>query len=218
MTLRSRAIRRAGLAVVGGVLGVAVVAAPTAAHTDLIGSSPADKAVLDTAPTEVVLEFNQPVQTDFGLVAVIDATGTHHELGEPVAMGSTVTQPLHPLDAGAYEISYRIGSADGHPVAGTLTFTVSGTIPDATSQASRGSVPPSPSSSDPSTGADHDDHASASAEPVASTDADAGGTSPLLLGAGGVAAVAALAAVVFFAMGGRGPRQADGGEGTGTAP
>lgn len=218
MTLRSRAIRRVGLAVVGGVLGVAVVAAPTVAHTELIGSSPADKAVLDTGPAEVVLEFNQPVQTDFGLVAVIDATGTHHELGEPVAVGSTVTQPLHSLDAGAYEISYRVGSADGHPITGTLTFTVTGTIPDATPQASRGSVPPSPSSSDPSAGVDHDDHASPSTEPVDAADADTGGTSPLLLGAGGVAAAAALAAVVFFAMGGRGPRQADGGEGTETGP
>ena len=218
MTLRSRAIRRAGPAVVGAVFGVAVVAVPAAAHNELIASSPTDKAVLFTAPTEVVLRFSQAVQTDFGLVAVIDATGAHHEQGEPVAVGSTVTQALHTLDAGAYEISYRVGSADGHPITGTLTFTVTGTIPDPTPQASRGSAAPSPSSSDPSDGVDHDDHASTPAEPVASTDADAGGTSPLLLGAGGVAAAAVLAAIVFFAMGGRGPREAEGGDATETGP
>jgi len=218
MTLRSRAVRRAGLAGVGcAVLGLALVAAPAAAHNELIASNPADRAVLDTAPTDVVLEFDQPVQTEFGLVAVLDATGVHHERGEPQAVGSIVTQALGALGAGAYEISYRVGSADGHPITGTLIFTVAGTgsTPEATPEVSSGSVAPSPSSSDHED-MDHGDHASATAEPVDTT--DAGGTSPLLLGAGGVAAAAVLAAVVYFAMGGRGSRETEGGEGAETGP
>jgi hypothetical protein len=219
MTLRSRAVRRAGLAGVGcAVLGLALVASPAAAHNELIASSPADKAVLDTAPTDVVLEFDQPVQTEFGLVAVLDATGVHHERGEPQVVGSIVTQALGALAAGAYEISYRVSSADGHPITGTLSFTVAGTgsTPEATPEVSSGSAATSPSSSDPHEGMDHSDRASPTAEPVDTT--DAGGTSPLLLGAGGVAAAAALAAVVYFAMGGRGPREAEGGEGAETGP
>jgi hypothetical protein len=219
MTPRYRAVRRAGLAGVGcAVLGLALVAAPAAAHNELIGSAPADEAIVDTAPTQVVLEFDQPVQTDFGLVAVLDATGVHHEQGEPEVIGSTVTQPLGALDPGVYEISYRVGSADGHPITGTLSFTVAGTgsTPEATPEVSSGSAEPSPSSSDPHEGMDHSDRASPTAEPVDTT--DAGGTGPLLLGAGGVAAAAALAAVVYFAMGGRGPREAEGGEGAETGP
>jgi copper resistance protein C len=213
MTPPSRAVRRGGLAgIASAVLGLALGAVPAAAHTELIASSPADKAVLDTAPAVVVLEFNQPLQTDFGQVAVLDATGAHHELGEPEVVGRTVTQALGALNAGAYEISYRVGSADGHPVTGTVRFTVAGagSTPEATPEVSSGSVAPSPSSSDPHEGVDHDDHASPTAEPVDTT--DAGGTSPLLLGAGGVAAAAVLAAVVYFAMGGRGRREAGVGE------
>jgi methionine-rich copper-binding protein CopC len=218
MTLRSRAVRRLGAGVAGAVLGLALLSVPAAAHNELIASSPADKAVLDTAPAVVVLEFNQPVQTDFGLVAVLDATGVHHEQGGPEVVGSTVTQALGALGPGTYEISYRVGSADGHPITGTLTFTVAGirSTPAATPEVSSGSAEPSPSASDPHEGMDHGDHASPTAEPVDTT--DAGGTSPLLLGAGGVAAAAALAAVVYFAMGGRGPRETEGGEGAETGP
>ena len=206
----------AGLACV--VVGLALGAVPAAAHTELIASSPADKAVLNTAPVLVVLEFNQPVQTDFGQVAVLDATGAHHEVGEPDVVGSTVTQALGALEPGAYEISYRVGSADGHPITGTLTFTMAGirSTPAATPEVSSGSAEPSPSASDPHEGMDHGDRASPTAEPVETT--DAGVTSPLLLGAGGVAAAAALAAVVYFAMGGRGPRETEGGEGAETGP
>jgi copper resistance protein C len=218
MTLRSRAGPRLGAGVACAVLGLALISVPAAAHNELIGSDPADEATLDTAPTQVVLEFDQPVQTDFGLVAVLDATGVHHEQGGPEVVGSTVTQALGALEAGTYEISYRVGSADGHPITGTLTFTVAGTqsTPAATPEVSSGSAEPSPSASDPHEGMDHGDHASPTAEPVDTT--DAGGTSPLLLGAGGVAAAAVLAAVVYFAMGGRGPRETEGGEGAETGP
>jgi hypothetical protein len=217
MTLRSRAGPRLGAGVACAVLGLALVSVPAAAHNELIGSDPADEATLDTAPTQVVLEFDQPVQTDFGLVAVLDATGVHHEQGGPEVVGSTVTQALGALEPGTYEISYRVGSADGHPITGTLTFTVAGprSTPAATPEVSSGSAEPSPSASDPHEGMDHGDHASPTAEPVDTT--DAGGTSPLLLGAGGVAAAAVLAAVVYFAMGGRGPRETEG-EGAETAP
>ncbi|MGH8824056.1 MAG: copper resistance CopC family protein [Jiangellaceae bacterium] len=203
-------VHRLGVTVVGAGLGLALVAAPAAAHNELTGSTPADRSTVATVPTEVVLEFDQAVQTDFGQVAVLDATGVHREQGEPEVVGSTVTQAVGTLAAGAYEISYRVGSADGHPITGTLTFTVVGT-------AATPAAPTPSESSDPHEGMDHDDHASPTSEPVEATDAG-GGASPLLLGAGGVAAAAALAAVVFFAMGGRRPGGPEGGEGAETGP
>jgi len=209
MTLLSRAPRRVGL-VVGAALGLVLVAVPAAAHTELIGSTPEDKATMATAPAQVVLEFYQPVQQDFGQVAVLDAAGAHHEQGDSEIDGSIVTQHLAPLDAGAYEISYRVNASDGHPITGSLTFTVAETeTSEPTPQTSPGSVAPNPSPSDEAM--PHDSSTSPTSDPVDAADAD-GGTSPLLLGAGGLAAAAAVAAVVFFAMGGRGPRESEGGE------
>ncbi|HMG29296.1 MAG TPA: copper resistance CopC family protein [Jiangellaceae bacterium] len=212
-------VLRLAAAVAGAVFGLALVAAPAAAHTELIGSTPADKATVATPPAEVVLEFNQPVQTNFGQVAVLDANGAHHEQGDLEFVGNTVVQAVGALDAGAYEISYRVGSTDGHPITGTLSFTVTGpaTTPEATPQASSRPAAPSPSPSDSLEGMDHDDDTSPTSEPVEATDAD-DGMSPLLLGAGGIAAAAALAAVVYFAMGGRGPRETEGGDGAETGP
>lgn len=209
MTLLSRAIRRAGL-VVGAALGLALVAVPAAAHTELIGSTPADKATVATAPAQVVLEFNQPVQQDFGQVAVLDAAGAHHEQGDTEVDGSIVTQHVGALAAGAYEISYRVNASDGHPITGTLTFTVAAAeTPEPTPETSPGAAAPNPSPSDEAMA--HDSSTSPASEPVDAADAD-GDTSPLLLGAGGLAAAAVVAAVVFFAMGGRGPRESEGGD------
>ncbi|MGH9250983.1 MAG: copper resistance CopC family protein [Acidimicrobiales bacterium] len=209
-------VLRLAVAVASAVIGLALVAGPAVAHDELVGSSPADDTTVLTAPAEVVLAFNNPVQTDFGQVAVLDETGAHHEEGDPEVVGRTVTQAVGTLGAGVYEVSYRVGSSDGHPISGTLTFTVTGAA--TTPEATPGSAGPTPStSSDPHEGMDHDDHVSPTAEPVEVTDTG-DGTSALLLGAGGVAAVAALAAVVFFAMGGRRPREPDGGEGAETGP
>jgi copper resistance protein C len=218
MNLQSRTARRAGL-VAGAALGLALVAAPAAAHTVLIGSTPADKATVATAPAQVVLEFNQPVQPDFGRVAVLDAAGRHHEQGGTEIVGSIVTQDVGALGAGSYEITYRVNATDGHPITGTLTFTVAGTATtsEPTPQTSPSSATPIPSPSDSPEGMAHDSGTSPTSEPVDTAGAG-GGTSPLLLGAGGIAAAAALAAVVFFAMRGRGPRDSEGGDEAQTGP
>lgn len=128
MTHRRRARRRT---VSVGVLGAALAltcALPAAAHNELVGSTPADGATVTTAPQEVVLEFDQPVQAPFTQVAVLDAADGHHEQGDPLVEGVTVTQGLGDLVPGTYRISYRLGSADGHPITGTVTFTVAPTV------------------------------------------------------------------------------------------
>jgi copper resistance protein C len=120
MTYRPRAVALGVL-----VAGVALTGAiPAAAHNELVGSTPADGATVTAAPQEVVLEFDQPVQAPFSQVAVLDTADGHHEHGDPLIDGGTITQRMDDLVPGAYRISYRIGSADGHPITGTVTFTV----------------------------------------------------------------------------------------------
>lgn len=121
MRRRATRIGIAAALVAGAMLGASPV---VVAHSSLIGSTPEDGAVLAEAPAEVVLEFDENVQPDFSQVAVLDSAENHYEDGDPVSDGPTVTQPVTELPAGDYSISYRVGSADGHPVTGVVTFTL----------------------------------------------------------------------------------------------
>ena len=57
---------------------------------------------------------------------MVDEAGEHHEQGDLEVLGGRVLQSLHDPGPGTYRVSYRIGSADGHPVTGTITFTIAG--------------------------------------------------------------------------------------------
>lgn len=113
----------AGLAVAATVL--LGWAAPAAAHAELESTSPAAGAVLAEAPTDVTLTFSEPVEVSLGAVRVydsdadrVDEGGTHHD------GGASVVQPLGDLADGSYVVTYRVVSADGHPIHGAFTFQV----------------------------------------------------------------------------------------------
>ena len=84
-------MHRWGAALAGAAICLAA-ALPAVAHTELIGSSPADGATLTTPPAEVLLEFSEAVQAEFGQVAVLDDADVHHEQGNPQIVGAKVTQ------------------------------------------------------------------------------------------------------------------------------
>ncbi|MGW3966138.1 copper resistance CopC family protein [Amycolatopsis sp. NPDC005003] len=95
-----------------------------AAHSVLVSSSPASGASVAAGPAEAVLEFNEPVENRFTELAVLGPDGTSHwEAGPASVVDARVFAPLHPLGpAGTYTIRYRVTSADGHPVSGTVPF------------------------------------------------------------------------------------------------
>lgn len=126
------------------VFGVVAATAPhAAAHNVLIASTPEDGATVAQAPDAVELVFDQTVQNEFPQVAVTDEDGTNYSEGEPEIVGETATQPISGLPAGEYTVSYRILSADGHPVDGSFTFTVSeGVSPGEESSAKSSAQPP----------------------------------------------------------------------------
>lgn len=108
-------------------LGLFVMAAPAFAHNSLTGSNPVDEASLDSGPAEVVLTFDQPVQEGEGLnsVAVTGPDGKQWQGGPATVDSNVVTAPVRELGPkGVYTIGYRVVSADGHPVSGELTFTL----------------------------------------------------------------------------------------------
>lgn len=101
-------------------------AAPAAAHALLVESQPDDRAALDGPPTEVVLTFTEPVTVPTGGLRVLDAEAQRVDLGTIATTDPTRVAVVLPpgLPDGGYIVTYRVISADSHPVGGVRTFTV----------------------------------------------------------------------------------------------
>lgn len=115
------------------VLVVVVGAGPAGAHATLLGTDPAPGAVLETAPERVTFTFDEHVAAVPDGVQVLDARG------EVVASVASVEGPrldvdlTGPVGEGTLVVVWRVVSADGHPLGGSLTFSVgapSATAPD----------------------------------------------------------------------------------------
>jgi copper transport protein len=105
------------------LLGSALGSTPTLAHATLVSSKPRDGAVVPVAPIELSLDFNEPVQPLF--VRLIDPAGTATALSDYHTAGNTLAVRLPPgLGQGTHALSWRVVSADGHPVGGTVLFAI----------------------------------------------------------------------------------------------
>ncbi|MGZ4339209.1 MAG: copper resistance CopC/CopD family protein [Gaiellaceae bacterium] len=95
------------------------------AHATLLGTSPANGAVLDSAPRSVTVEFDDTVRVAGGSAAVDNATQTSVIGGQPTARGRVLTIPLRVgLRDGAYSVRWSVVSQDGHREEGVLAFAV----------------------------------------------------------------------------------------------
>lgn len=123
-TLRVRAVLRLALA---GLLGMALVigsAGSASAHATLIDTDPGEGEVLATAPEQVQLTFDEPVRLQESAVRLFDASGDELEVeARTVDAEVAVTFPGE-VDVGTYVVSWRVISTDGHPIAGSLTFSI----------------------------------------------------------------------------------------------
>jgi len=110
------------------LVGFAVfgLSGPAFAHDVLVGSVPAAGATLTSGPAEVRFDFNSPVRQGPNIITVIGPNGAHWErTANAIVNGNWVSTPVAPLGpAGVYTASYRIISADGHPVTGEISFTL----------------------------------------------------------------------------------------------
>ncbi len=122
--------RRRHLAAVifGGLAACVLLLLPigsASAHSQLESSIPAAGARLDSVPTEVTLTFSEDIAPGLSQVGVTDGEGLTMTRGKPATDGAVVTQALHPnLLPGTYTVTYKVTSADGHPVSDAFTFTV----------------------------------------------------------------------------------------------
>ena len=108
-------------------------AGSASAHSALIGTFPADGETLTTAPEAITLQFNEEPLDGMVDVAITDAAGAMVATSTAAVEGVEVAIPWPgTIGAGDYTVAYRVVSADGHPITGTITFTYTGnpTNPD----------------------------------------------------------------------------------------
>lgn len=123
--MRRRVLLLTAMVLVAMGLLLAMPARPAAAHAVLQSTTPADSAVLEAAPPEVVLTFSEPVSTTEEGVRAFDAGGAQVDAGDLVTEGSVLRLALRDgLGDGAYIVTYRVISQDAHPITGAFAFTV----------------------------------------------------------------------------------------------
>ncbi|MGW5876513.1 copper resistance CopC family protein [Nocardiopsis terrae] len=173
---------------------------PALAHDVLTGSDPEDGDTLDTLPEEVVLSFNNaPMEGGSGSAVVVTGPdGAEKQEGDLAFDGTDVSVGLAPLeDAGEYTIAFRVVSSDGHPIQDTLTFSV-------TEEAVEAAAPEEAEEEAPAGGTEETEEAEESpideSPAAAEEDATENGTSPLMVLAGIVVAIAAIGAVVLVVV------------------
>ena len=107
------------------LINVTSLSTPADAHAVLLEKQPADGTILDKSPEEFALIFNEPVSLI--KAQVFDSRGNELAVRKLVTQGEILKfKALKELSAGDFLVSYRLTSADGHPVAGAFQFRISG--------------------------------------------------------------------------------------------
>ncbi len=200
------------LAALGAISAVllTLAAIPAQAHSELVSSSPTEGQALDGAPAQVELTFNEEI-SDAGLQVVAQGPQGAVSLGTPQLAGPKVTVPWpQTAPAGSYTLSYRVVSADGHPIDGSLAFSYGAGAAGSSASASAsagatGAAAPSGTSSFVDQGqAAADASASASAAAAASKDSSRSAFWPIVAV---VAVGAAIGAGIAYALRARAARR-----------
>lgn len=192
-----RSLLGAAVAAAALVLAPVALASPASAHDELVSTDPADGASLEEAPAAVTLTFSEEVVQLGTAVVVTDAAGVRLADGPLVVDGAVITRAITPPTvAGEVRVSYRVVSSDGHPVTGTLTFTVASVPSPGPTTTADPTESATPESSESSAAASPTDSASIVPEPSTSpvsSESTGGSALPWVLGGLAVLALAAAA-------------------------
>ena len=117
---------RAALTAFVAMLAALALVPAAGAHAQLIATTPANDAVVDASPAEVTLRFSEPVEAAFGAVRVYDARARRVDAGKLDRPSSREVRAEldRRLGRGTYTATWRVVSADGHPVSGAFVFHV----------------------------------------------------------------------------------------------
>jgi copper transport protein len=113
------------MAIAGGAL--LATAAPAWAHATLQSTNPPSGGTVKTSPNQITLSFNENVEVSLGSIKLYDSTGKTISTGAPhhfAGSDRNVGVDIPKLTDGAYIVTWRVISADAHPVHGAFTFGV----------------------------------------------------------------------------------------------
>jgi copper transport protein len=111
------------IAALATLLSILCLGTHAFAHASLVSTEPGDGSVLARTPKAVQLHFDETVTP--GAIRLIDAEGNARDDATVRAVDETIIITLpESLPQGTQVISYRVTSQDGHPVAGSMVFSI----------------------------------------------------------------------------------------------
>jgi copper transport protein len=113
----------------GLVICSAVAQAATRAllHATLLRSTPSANSHLSKSPDVIRLVFSEQVVPDLSQISIVRPDGSSIQLqvaNDPHNVRMLIGRVTTALTSGSYKISWRVLSADGHPVGGTFSFSL----------------------------------------------------------------------------------------------
>ncbi len=113
-------------ALVAAALLLVIAPSSAMAHAVLESTEPLSGSTSKAPVTQVVFRFSEPVEGNFGAIRVFDRRGARIDEGDvfhPEGRGPDLGVHLkRGVPKGSYTATYRVISADSHPVAGGLVF------------------------------------------------------------------------------------------------
>ena len=119
-----------------GLCGALLLPGAAWAHATVVSTTPNADAIVNAAPGKVTVTFDEPVSPVAADTTVVAPDGSPATAGKATVDGDRLTYRLRDhLPKGTYLVSYRVISADGHPVPGGFTFSYGKTSPPPTAVA-----------------------------------------------------------------------------------
>jgi methionine-rich copper-binding protein CopC len=95
---------------------------PASAHASLVGSDPKDGTTVAAAPSTITFTFNENIANP-AYISITAPNGSKVGVTQVRAVDTRVTGTVADVDQkGRYTAAYRVVSADGHPVEGTIHY------------------------------------------------------------------------------------------------
>lgn len=128
------------------VLWLAIPAGTASAHATLLGTSPAAGYAVPTPPTELTLDFDEPIGIGAAPLSLANTTGATEQLDRAaLSLGGRRLSASVPgrLPLGGYRVSWQVTASDGDVISGVFTFAVgTGAVPTGQTGASGTADPP----------------------------------------------------------------------------
>lgn len=120
-----------------GVVFVLATPRVANAHAMLMSSTPVSGSTVRSSPGQVRLVFSEALDAALDRMTLVTSTGDRtvlHVSADPHDVHALIA-PLQTLRPGTYWVVWRVVSADGHVVGGTLVFAVGSAPPDTSARA-----------------------------------------------------------------------------------